>query len=393
MAQTNARSLQEIKRDTEQARAGLTDTVDQLRSTVSETASDIRQRISPKAIKAEVNDYFRSRCEELLDTLTSAARRNPMQAVAVGASVAYPLLRLARSVPFPILMVGAGLFLASSKTGQAVTQRATDAASDVADEVGRQARDLKRGFDDTVSSARDYGADKVSGLAGAVEAQTEGLRESAASVASSLSAATDNVKRQASLASDAIKAAANAGQQRTIAAASSMADSAAGIATGAAATVRDALGNSVDAAQETVEAVRQRSVEFSNQAGRTFLGAIEQNPLLVAGIGILIGGVIASALPRSDFEDEFVGDASGEVKSRVREAASKGVAAAKDAAGGVYDDVARGAEEQGLTTERLGAAAADLGQRVRRVAETAVATAFEPQNSNSQKVNGETGHG
>jgi len=67
VAQTDARSLQEIKRDTEQARAGLTDTVDELRDTISETATDIRQRISPEAIKAEVSHYFRNRGEELLD--------------------------------------------------------------------------------------------------------------------------------------------------------------------------------------------------------------------------------------------------------------------------------------------------------------------------------------
>lgn len=393
MAQTDTRTLQEIKRDTEQARAGLTDTVDQLRSTVSETASDLRQRISPKAIKAEVNDYFRSRGEELLDTVTSAARRNPMQAVAVGASVAYPLLRLAKSVPFPILMVGAGLFLASSKTGQAATQRATDAGSDLADEVGRQARSVKRGFDDTVSAAKDYGADKVSELASAVAAQTVGFKEHAASVGSGLSATADNVRRQATAVSDTITAAASEGRERSVAAASSMAESAVDIATGAAATVRDSLGRSVDAAQDTVGVVRQRTVEFSNQAGRTFLSAVEQNPLVVAGIGVLIGGLIASALPRSDLEDGLVGDASGKVRSQVRDAASKGMAAAKDTASGVYDDVARGAEEQGLTAERLGAVATDLGQRVRKVAETAVATALEPQNSSSQKVNGETGHG
>ena len=110
MPLTDTRSLQQIKRETEQTRAGLTDTVEQLKTSVAETASDIRHRISPEAIKAEVSDYIKSRGEQLLNDVTSAARRNPMQAVAVGASVAYPLLRLARAIPLPVLMVGAGLF-------------------------------------------------------------------------------------------------------------------------------------------------------------------------------------------------------------------------------------------------------------------------------------------
>ena len=103
MADADTRSLQQIKRETEQTRAGLTNTVEQLKTTVAETVSDIRHRISPDAIKAEVSDYIRSRGEQLMNDVTSAARRNPMQAVAVGASIAYPLLKIARAIPLPML--------------------------------------------------------------------------------------------------------------------------------------------------------------------------------------------------------------------------------------------------------------------------------------------------
>ena len=99
MQQVSDRSLRELQRETEQTRAGLTQTVEQIKTSVSDTASEIRQRISPENIKAEVSDYVRSKGERLLEDVTQAARRNPMQAVAVGASLAYPLLRLARSIP------------------------------------------------------------------------------------------------------------------------------------------------------------------------------------------------------------------------------------------------------------------------------------------------------
>src|ERR1700687_5473929 len=102
MPLTDTRPLQQIKRETEQTRAGLTDTVEQLRTSVAETASDIRHRISPDAIKAEVSDYIKSRGERLMNDVTAAARRNPMQAVAVGASGAYPLLRLAAPTPLAV---------------------------------------------------------------------------------------------------------------------------------------------------------------------------------------------------------------------------------------------------------------------------------------------------
>jgi hypothetical protein len=47
MPLTDTRSLQQIKRETEQTRAGLTATVEQLKTSVAETASDIRHRYQP----------------------------------------------------------------------------------------------------------------------------------------------------------------------------------------------------------------------------------------------------------------------------------------------------------------------------------------------------------
>src|SRR2546423_14312802 len=122
MEQRDTRSLQQIKLETEQTRASLTQTVEQLRATVAE-------RINPDAIKGEVSQYVRSKGEQLLDDATAAVRRNPMQAVAVPPPPNNHPLRLARAIPGPIWMVGAGLFLASSKTGPARRQEAGDAAS------------------------------------------------------------------------------------------------------------------------------------------------------------------------------------------------------------------------------------------------------------------------
>ena len=67
MTLADTRSLQQIKSETEQTRAGLTDTVEQLKTSVAETASDIRHRISPDAIKAEVSGYVKSRGEQIVE--------------------------------------------------------------------------------------------------------------------------------------------------------------------------------------------------------------------------------------------------------------------------------------------------------------------------------------
>jgi hypothetical protein len=141
--------------------------------------------------------------------------------------------------------------------------------------------------------------------------------------------------------------------------------------------------------------VRETASDLTERAGKTIFQTIEQNPLLVAGVGLLIGGMIASALPRSDIEDGLVGDASNAVKRHAQAAASHGLDVAKNAVCEVYDEAARQAEAEGLTSDGIGQSAQDLGQRVRRVAESAVTTAFEPaqENHHQPRTHGETDHG
>jgi hypothetical protein len=399
-AMTHTRSLQQIKRETEQTRAGLTDTVEQLRTSVAETASDIRQRISPEAIKAEVSGYIRSRGEQLLDDVTAAARRNPMQAVAIGASVAYPLLRMARAIPLPVLMVGAGLFFAGSKTGQAASQKAMDMASDLSDDVQRRAHDVRDQVAESAAAAKAFASDNLDRLRDTVSGGTDQVGQAAGQVnaaanrvGTTLASSTDSLKdKAASLGTSAADQASDL-KDRTLRAVGSAASRVQDIASDAASSARRAAGTAADAGLNAVKTARDTASDLSGRAGKTFLETIEQNPLVVAGVGLLVGGLIASALPRSDIEDGLIGDASSSAKRRAQAAASQGIDAAKDAVGDVYDKAVRQAEAEGLTPDALGNAAQDIGQRVRRVAESAVTTAFEPQDNPKQNTNGVRDHG
>ena len=386
MQQSANPSLGELKRETEQTRAGLTQTVEQLRTSVSETASDIRQRLSPESIKAEVSDYVRSRGERLVEDVTAAARRNPMQAVAVGAGIAYPLLRLVRSIPMPVLLVGAGLFFAGSKTGQSAVQKASDVASDLSDEVSHELSDQVGA---SVAAARDAATDAVGRAGEMVSTGVDRLRDSAGSV---LNAQSDTVRDSAASVADAVSA-----KGRDLNGVVDLAGSASerirGIASDSSDAVQSTLVSTRDTAVETARNLRNRASVASDRAGKTVFETIEQNPLLVAGVGLLLGGLIASALPRSDLEDNLVGEASEAAKNRARDAASRGFDVAKDAAGEIFENVARQAGTEGLTSEGLDTAAKDIGQRVRRVAEAAVTTAFEPDNASTTSAGGGEHHG
>jgi hypothetical protein len=394
MADANTRSLQQIKRETEQTRAGLTNTVEQLKASVAETASDIRHRISPDAIKAEVSDYIRSRGEQLMNDVTSAARRNPMQAVAVGASIAYPLLKIARAIPLPVLMVGAGLFLAGSKTGQAATQRASDMAADLSDEMVRRAHDLSGQVQDTASSAKNYASDQYERISSAVAGGSSQVKGAANAAGASIASSSDKIKESAVAAGAAVSDRANSLKDDGLRIAGSAASTVQNMASEAMVTARSAASLVTDTGMDAATTIRAKASDASDRAGKTIFQTIEQNPLLVGGVGLLVGGLIASALPRSDFEDELVGDTSSAAKRQIQAAASKGFDTAKTAVGEIYDETTRQAEAEGLTTEGIGKAAQDISQRVRRVAEAAVTTAFEPSEENHQpKTRGENDHG
>jgi hypothetical protein len=393
MNQTVNPSLRELQRETEQTRQGLTRTVEQLRTSVSETADDLRRRVSPDAIKAEVSQYVRSRGERLVEDITAAARRNPMQAFAVGASLGYPLLRMARAIPLPVLMVGAGLFFAGSKTGESATQKASDLAADLSDEVRRRSNDLSDQVGSSIAAAREFAAD-AAGHAGEVIAQSaDQMRRSATSARADLNQGTDSLQIKASSSQEAISNRARDLKDGVADVVNSATGSAQNLVSDATTAVHQAALSTKDAARDAVNKLREKASDASDRAGKTVFETIEQNPLLVAGVGLLIGGLIASALSRSDIEGDLIGDASSAAKRQAQEAATKGFEAVKGAAGEILENVARQAGAEGLTADGFDTVARDIGQRVRRVAETAVTTTFNPDNTPKSTSDGGDHHG
>jgi hypothetical protein len=320
MAQSDERSLQQIRQETEQTRAELIHTVEQLRHSVVETSNDIRERVRPANIKSEMAHFVRSRGEQWLD----AARENPLQAIAIGGALAYPALRLVRAVPLPLLMIGAGFYLAGSKNEKTLTER----VSSTADQLREGIRQRVEGMSDQVSAEEPSG----------------GVAQSAANV-------TDTVKRFADQAT-------STGQRYAEAA-------------------RGASGDAVRTVKET-------AADLKGRANQSFADTLEQNPLAVVGVGLLIGGLIASALPRTDLEDDLLGETARSVKRRAQSAASRGFDAAKDAADEAGRRAYQQAEEEGLDPDGMRDTMGDVGERVKRVAEAAVTTAFEPPDEHEQ---------
>jgi hypothetical protein len=363
------RSLNELKRDAEKSRANLTVTVDQLRSKMSDTVDEIRQRISPDAIKAGAGDYFRSRGEQLM----AKARDNPLQAAAIGVGLAYPIMRMMRSIPAPVLMIGTGLFLMGTTSGKNATQKIAATAGSVVDRIGAGTGAVNRSVLD------------------AQESVSQGLESAKAAISSK----ADMMRLQTSAAGTAIGESANQLKERGAALMSSASDGIADLTTKAGTApdlaaraisegvsaagefVREAAGSATDFGASSALQIRDGAIQTSQRTTKLITETIQQNPLLVGGIGLAVGALIAGALPRSDAERGLMGEVSADVQKRASQAASQGFEAAKEMATGVISDVAHQAEQQGLSADGLSVAARDIGRRARHVAENAATTAFE----------------
>jgi gas vesicle protein len=330
------RSVEELRRDSEQSRAELAATVDRLREQIADTAEDIRYKVSPENIKAEVSGFISHKTHGWLDALKQQAMDNPMQAVAAGTAIAVPALRLARGFPLPLLMIGAGLAL-SSKT---VRDRAAEAAEPALEKV-------RGAFDETAERAQSLG---------------DGMRKAMSHAERQAAGMADEVQQTAGGMADA---------------ASGMASDLSGRATQAADAMANRVRSGMDAASEMAKEKMERVRSTATNAPATASKMIRDNAALIGGLGVAIGAILAASLPSTTAEARVVGQASDRVKRAATTAAQSGFEAAKDTVLSAADAAARSVSEADLGghASRI---TEDVTERLKEVADDVVTTAFDP---------------
>jgi hypothetical protein len=328
-------SLAELRSEAERTRADLTNSAEQLRAKVTDTANDFKTRISPSHIKEEIKDQLRDSRQAWIDTLKKQASDNPLQTIAIGAGLAYPMLGLLRTIPAPIMLVGAGLFLAyQTRNGSPQGANASARASEFAASVQDAAAD---GVDRLSRAAADVGASADSGV-------------------------QSMIGKAADIATDGQKAAAELGQ-----------------------ALVDTATTAAHSAADTAETLTDNARAFGKTSGKAIAGFAERNPLLVAGAGVAIGAFIAAAVPSSDAENRLFGQGSDALKRQANRSAAAGLRQAKEVADGVAGDVLSAAAQEGLTTEGLAKAARDVTAGVKSVAEKGMQSVLPGEQSAQQK--------
>jgi ElaB/YqjD/DUF883 family membrane-anchored ribosome-binding protein len=100
---------------------------------------------------------------------------------------------------------------------------------------------------------------------------------------------------------------------------------------------------------ESTGRTRQQATRAARQVKEKAQSFVEEQPLVVAAIGIAIGAAIAAALPSTKTEDELMGDTSDAVKETLGDVAAEQYEKAKDVAGSVAQQAKKVAEEEGRT--------------------------------------------
>jgi hypothetical protein len=337
---SNEPSVAELRRDADRTRAHLTGTVEELRSQVADTASHVRDAVAPATIKRQVKEYVRESSEDMLQSLQRRARENPLQAVAVGAGLAYPLWNLLRAVPAPLLLIGAGLALSRSSTVREATDEALARAREVAGEAADMTRQKVNDWRDSAASVVDQATELASSSKDRVSAAVADTKDRLSGTVSDTKARVASVTRSAS------GAMTNGGDE------------------------------ALDRGGDVLNAAGERMTSLASQAKATLSHTYEQNPLLIAGIGLAVGALIASSLPATSAENRLFGEASDKLRRRAADAAAEGLDTAKQA----VDDVVEAAAQEGLSAEGLSSAAQDVARKARAVAERGVEAALGSSN-------------
>lgn len=367
------RSSEEIEREAEATRQRLT-----------ETAETLRDKMSPGQIIDEMTSYFRfSNGSQMVSNLGAQVRDNPLPLALIGAGLAWLALgggprsrdidgyarhsyrRLAEGTGHDNDDGGRGTYPVDD--GQHYGRAAYGASGTYPagqSTYGRPGAAPRGPTHHATSSTHDSETrkagtmtNKASESLGKAGRSASDMASSAGSKASStLSQASERVSEQASRAGSAVsEAAATAGH--------------------AAANAGSAIGDTAGVARDSVASAGRYVAETSARAGRraqrTFTEVLNDEPLIIGAAGIAVGIAVGAMLPRTRYEDEYVGPYRDQVRESIGEAARDGVDQAKEVAADAYEAGKEEARKQDL----LDTSGKPVAEKASKVARTAADTA------------------
>lgn len=126
-----------------------------------------------------------------------------------------------------------------------------------------------------------------------------------------------------------------------------------------------------DSASSYVSSISGTGLEMFDTIRSNLSEVFKAQPLALGVVGLAIGVGIAAALPATELESDYLGEASDAAKTKASELASAQVDRVTAVAGDVMEAVTDEAQRQGLTLESAKSAVGNISAKVGRVVDAA----------------------
>lgn len=309
---SDTRSPEEIEREIERERAGL-----------SNTLNDLQDRFSVDTIARQVMGQFREHGGDVGRSLTEAVKRNPVALGLTGVGLAWLMLG-DRSGPaaydrrYPERGYdddSDGRYGAGSRSGRAYGAGSMSALSGGSEPRGYSQQPSgtaasRYGQDNVPSWARNASEDRSgNGSTSMPGAAASSAAEAARHAGSSLA---DRGKEAAGAVSDAGRSA-MAGARHLASDASDRASALRErLAEGTETLSEDARARVIAARERAMEA-RDSAMEYGRMGRDRAADMYEAQPLIAGALALALGAAIGAALPHSRVEDDYLGDYSDDL--------------------------------------------------------------------------------
>ncbi|RBP04164.1 uncharacterized protein DUF3618 [Roseiarcus fermentans] len=284
---------------------------------------ELADRLTPGQIFDEALIYSRAGGDTLARALSNAMRENPVPSFLIGAGC--------------VMYLSEKMGARGGSIAGALRRPAPEAGYDrYAGRVGRPgagATETSR----AVGNAPDTRRRTVAAAGGAVSNATV--------AASGPSRRSAPAMTERAGASNAMQSTTHDLQEQ----ASGALDQVARSAAGAAGAARDGAASVGGRLVDTADRTRRVAQDAARRGRETATSFVAEQPLLAAAIGVAVGAAIASLFPPTETENQWLGDASDQVKDAAGKAASETLGSAKNVASKAAERVKSAAREEGFS--------------------------------------------
>jgi ElaB/YqjD/DUF883 family membrane-anchored ribosome-binding protein len=307
---------EQLERETQEERARIAETLDELRARM--TPGHVVDRLVDYATETSGGAFFRNLRQQAVDN------------------------------PVPIALVGAGLawFALAGRRQNSIQRNAEDVASRTADGLAEASGEVTERMRHAADAASDTASRWTSHAKSAADDLERRGRATATKLQGTVPETADSVRDNASAAYTSAAEIAEDASSRVGGAARSAADSVAKTTSKTYDAAADQARRAGDRLQKSASDMRGKV----SASGRSIMDFVHEQPLVLVGLGLAIGAAIGAASPRTETEDELMGEASDAVKGKASDLATeqmeKGEAVAERAWASAKDKAA----EEGLVS-------------------------------------------